>query len=50
MRISSLTEIESWILSWGEHVRIIAPPELRTRIGRRLRAAIAASTQTRPKE
>ena len=50
MRISSLTEIESWILSWGEHVRVIAPPELRTRIGRRLRAAVAASTQTRSKE
>jgi predicted DNA-binding transcriptional regulator YafY len=50
MRISSLTEIESWILSWGEHVRVIAPPELRTCIGRRLRAAVAASTQTRPKE
>lgn len=29
LRLGSLPEIERWVLSWGEHVRVIAPEELR---------------------
>ena len=30
--LSSLEEIERWILSWGSHVRVLSPPELRETI------------------
>ncbi|MEM6885377.1 MAG: WYL domain-containing protein [Verrucomicrobiota bacterium] len=29
LTLGSLPEIERWVLSWGEHVRVIAPEELR---------------------
>lgn len=41
LQLSSLLEIEPWVLSWGEHVRIVGPPELKRRVIKRLRAALA---------
>jgi predicted DNA-binding transcriptional regulator YafY len=32
LRLSSLEEIEPWILSWGKHVRVLAPEDLQKRI------------------
>jgi predicted DNA-binding transcriptional regulator YafY len=32
LRLSSLEEVEPWILSWGQHVRVLAPEALRNRI------------------
>ena len=32
LKLSNLTEIQRWVLSWGEHARVIAPKELRDRI------------------
>jgi hypothetical protein len=32
LTLSNLEEIERWILSWGTHARVIAPPELKERI------------------
>ncbi len=40
MQLSSLLEIEPWVLSWGEHVRISGPAELKKRVSTRLRAAL----------
>ncbi len=40
LQLSSLHEIEPWVLSWGEHVRVIGPVELKKRITNRLRAAL----------
>ena len=28
LQLSSLHEIEPWVLSWGEHVRVVGPAEL----------------------
>jgi proteasome accessory factor B len=28
LRLSSLVEVQRWLLGWGGHVRVIAPPEL----------------------
>jgi len=41
LQLSSLKEIESWVLSWGEHVRVLGPAELKKRVTRRLQAALA---------
>jgi predicted DNA-binding transcriptional regulator YafY len=27
-RLSSLTEVQRWILSWGGRARVLSPPEL----------------------
>jgi len=32
LRLSSLEEIEPWVLSWGKHAKVIAPETLRNRI------------------
>jgi proteasome accessory factor B len=40
LQLSSLHEIEPWVLSWGEHVRVIGPAELKKRVANRLRAAL----------
>lgn len=32
MTLGSLPEVQRWILSWGEHVKVIAPKELRERV------------------
>lgn len=39
LQLSSLHEIEPWVLSWGEHVRVAGPTELKKRISGRLKAA-----------
>jgi proteasome accessory factor B len=31
--VSGVIEIRLWILSWGEDVEVVAPPELRTQVG-----------------
>jgi len=32
LRLSSLEEIEPWVLSWGKHAKVLAPEELQNRI------------------
>jgi predicted DNA-binding transcriptional regulator YafY len=32
LRVRHIDEIVQWVLGWGRHVRVIAPPELRQRI------------------
>ncbi len=41
MRVSGLQELSDWILSLGEHAEVVAPPELRERVRKRLLAAAA---------
>ena len=41
LQLSSLLEIEPWVLSWGEHVRVLGPVELKRRVLTRLKAALA---------
>ena len=41
LQLSSLHEIEPWVLSWGEHVCVIGPAELKKRISKRLQTAFA---------
>lgn len=38
VKLSSLEEIIPWILSWGEHVRVLGPTALRGRIAKTVRA------------
>jgi proteasome accessory factor B len=33
LQLADLAEVERWILSWGQHVEVLAPKELRQRIG-----------------
>ncbi len=47
MELGGLEEIERWILSWGEHVTVLAPAELRDRV---LRQAEAVTALYRPRE
>jgi predicted DNA-binding transcriptional regulator YafY len=39
--LSSLHEIESWLLSWGEHARVLVPKELVGRMRKRFQAALS---------
>jgi len=32
LRLGALEEVEQWVLSWGAHAEVLAPPELRARI------------------
>jgi len=41
LRLDSLEEVERWILSWGGHVEVLAPKELRRRIATAARAIAA---------
>ena len=41
LRLGHLTEIQRWILSWGEHAQVIAPQELRSRIAKTVQALTA---------
>ena len=34
MTLGGLEEVERWILSWGEHARVLEPAELKMRIRR----------------
>ena len=45
LKLGTLTEIQRWILSWGEHAQVIAPPELCSRIARTITAMNAKYTQ-----
>ena len=37
MELGGLEEIERWVLSWGTHVRVLAPTELTRRIAEQAR-------------
>lgn len=41
LHVAMCEELEQWILGFGEHAEVIAPPELREKIGRRLAEAAA---------
>lgn len=41
MRLSSLEEIERWVLGWGSHAKVIGPAALRERV-RTMAAKVAA--------
>ncbi len=41
--LGNLEEIERWVLSWGSHVRVLEPAELKRRIRRAAEAILAAS-------
>jgi predicted DNA-binding transcriptional regulator YafY len=43
LQLSSLLEIEPWVLSWGEHVHVSGPAELKRRIATRLKTALLNS-------
>ena len=43
LELGTLEEIERWVLSWGGHARVLAPPELQQRL-RRAAQAILATT------
>jgi predicted DNA-binding transcriptional regulator YafY len=40
LQLSSLHEIEPWVLSWGEHVRVLGPAEFKKRISARFKASL----------
>jgi len=42
LTLGNLEEVERWILSWGTHAQVLAPPELKTRIATTI-AAMAAT-------
>ena len=44
LQLSSLLEIEPWVLSWAEHAKVLGPVELKKRIANRLRGALEGST------
>ena len=41
LELGGLEEIQRWILSWGSHVRVLAPAELANRVGTEARAVAA---------
>ncbi len=41
LQLSSLHEIAPWVHSWGEHVRVSRPAELKKKVLSRLEAALA---------
>jgi len=42
LTLGSLEEVERWVLSWGEHVQVLEPAELKKRIRRVAEAILAA--------
>jgi proteasome accessory factor B len=38
LTLGNLEEIERWILSWGRHAQVLAPPELKDRIAKTVSA------------
>ena len=42
LELAGLEEIERWVLSWGSHVRVLAPNELIERVVQEARASLAA--------
>jgi predicted DNA-binding transcriptional regulator YafY len=41
VQLSCLEEIERWILSWGNHARVIGPPELMRQLAQTTRNIFA---------
>lgn len=41
LTLGGFEEIERWILSWGEHARVTAPPELTARVKATIRKSLA---------
>lgn len=41
MRLGSLPEIARWVLSWGEHAKVVSPPELKDSVAASVRAMAA---------
>jgi predicted DNA-binding transcriptional regulator YafY len=41
LRLGALAEVARWLLSWGEHVEVLDPPELRERLRASARAILA---------
>jgi proteasome accessory factor B len=39
--VAGIVEIRPWILSWGDGVEVLEPPELREAVARALRGAVA---------
>jgi proteasome accessory factor B len=42
LKLGNLMEIQRWVLSWGEHARVIEPKELRNRVVKTVEALSAA--------
>jgi proteasome accessory factor B len=42
LKLSSLAEVERWVLSWGGNVRVVQPPELRESVQRAARQILEA--------
>jgi proteasome accessory factor B len=47
--LSSLHEIEPWVLSWGQHAKVMGPKELIAHIRTNLEVSLAALRERRPK-
>jgi proteasome accessory factor B len=43
IRLRALPEVERWVLSWGAHVEVLTPVELRRRVAEVARAILARS-------
>jgi proteasome accessory factor B len=41
LKLGNLPEIQRWVLSWGEHARVITPKELRNRVAKTVEALSA---------
>jgi predicted DNA-binding transcriptional regulator YafY len=41
LQLASFVELERWILTWGEHVEVLEPASLRTRVARTSRMIAA---------
>jgi predicted DNA-binding transcriptional regulator YafY len=41
MKLSSLTEVQRWVLSWGGHARVVGPPELAASVRAAAKAMLA---------
>jgi predicted DNA-binding transcriptional regulator YafY len=46
LRLDSLEEIERWVLSWGSHARVLAPPPLKARVKAALEQMQASYAET----
>ena len=45
LKLGNLTEIQRWVLSWGEHARVVAPKELCSRVANTVKALSATYTE-----
>lgn len=49
LEVGGLTELESWVLSFGSGARVLEPEALRTRVERELATALEGYTAARPR-